>query len=63
MRKSRAFIGLTFILLLVASAATAALGQGVIVRPLKAFGIPNAIRVSTGSAEENEIFIDHMRRL
>jgi Ca-activated chloride channel homolog len=31
MRKSRAFIGLTFLLLLVASAATAALGQGVIV--------------------------------
>jgi len=31
MRKSRAFIGLTFVLLLVASAATAALGQGVIV--------------------------------
>lgn len=31
MRKSRAFIGLTFVLLLVAVSATAALGQGVIV--------------------------------
>jgi Ca-activated chloride channel family protein len=31
MRKTKSFIGLTFVLLLVASAATAALGQGVIV--------------------------------
>ncbi len=39
------------------------LRRGVIVRPLKSFGIPNAIRVSTGTADENEIFIDCMRRL
>jgi histidinol-phosphate aminotransferase len=32
------------------------LHKGVIVRPLRAFGLPNCIRVSTGLEEENEYF-------
>lgn len=35
---------------------------GVIVRPLKAFGLPNAIRVSTGLEEENEIFAQALKK-
>jgi histidinol-phosphate aminotransferase len=31
--------------------------QGVIVRPLKAFGLPHCIRVSTGTDEENQVCI------
>ena len=38
------------------------LTQGVIVRPLKAFGIPNCIRISTGTDEENQICIEAFRR-
>jgi histidinol-phosphate aminotransferase len=34
----------------------ALLRQGVIVRPLRGFGAPGAIRVSVGTGEENEIF-------
>ncbi len=33
------------------------LHAGVIVRPLKAFGLPQCIRVSIGTQEENELFI------
>jgi histidinol-phosphate aminotransferase len=32
------------------------LGQGVIVRPLAGFGAPDAIRVTVGTPEENEVF-------
>jgi histidinol-phosphate aminotransferase len=32
------------------------LHKGIIVRPLRAFGLPNCIRVSTGLEEENEAF-------
>jgi len=32
--------------------------QGVIVRPLAAFGAPGAIRVSVGTTEENAVFAD-----
>jgi len=32
------------------------LRRGVVVRPLKAFGLPDCVRVSTGTDEENEIF-------
>jgi histidinol-phosphate aminotransferase len=32
------------------------LHKGIIVRPLRAFGLPNCIRVSTGLEEENEYF-------
>jgi histidinol-phosphate aminotransferase len=30
------------------------LTQGIIVRPLGSFGLPNCIRISTGTAEDNE---------
>ncbi len=39
------------------------LEQGVIVRPLRAFGIPNAIRISTGTDEENQICIEAMQQV
>jgi histidinol-phosphate aminotransferase len=38
-------------------------GEGVIVRPLAGWGAKNAIRVSIGTPEENEIFIAAMKRL
>ena len=37
------------------------LKQGVIVRPLKAFGLPHCIRISIGTTEENELLIDKLR--
>jgi histidinol-phosphate aminotransferase len=37
------------------------LAQGVIVRPLKAFGIPQAIRVSTGTDEDNRRCVEAFR--
>ncbi len=40
----------------------ALLSQGVIVRPLKAFGLPNCIRISTGTDEDNRLCIDAIRR-
>ncbi len=39
------------------------LKQGVIVRPLKAFGLPHCIRISVGTAEENQILIDTLKRV
>jgi histidinol-phosphate aminotransferase len=33
------------------------LEQGVIVRPMTAWGLPNAIRVSVGTREQNERFV------
>ena len=38
------------------------LSQGVMVRPLKAFGLPHCIRVSTGTDEDNELCIAAWRR-
>lgn len=38
------------------------LAQGVIVRPLKAFGLPNCLRISTGAGDENRICVEAMRR-
>jgi histidinol-phosphate aminotransferase len=38
------------------------LRQGVIVRPLKATGLPNCIRISTGTDEENERCVEAMQR-
>lgn len=38
------------------------LEQGVIVRPLRAFGIPNAIRISIGTDEENQICIQAIQQ-
>jgi histidinol-phosphate aminotransferase len=39
------------------------LGEGVIVRPLGAFGIPNAVRISTGTEPENLEFLDAMEKV
>ena len=38
------------------------LTQGVIIRPLKAFGLPNCVRISTGSDEENERCVEATRK-
>lgn len=38
------------------------LEQGVIVRPLAAFGLPRAIRISTGTIEETEMCLDAIAR-
>lgn len=37
------------------------LKQGVIIRPLKAFGLPNCLRISIGAEEENRIFIEKLK--
>lgn len=37
------------------------LARGIIVRPLAAFGIPNAIRISTGTGEANEKCVEAMK--
>ena len=39
------------------------LEQGVIVRPLEAFGLPHCLRVSTGSDEDNERCVKAMKRV
>ena len=38
------------------------LHAGVIVRPMAAFGVPNGVRISIGSDEENEMLIAAMRK-
>jgi histidinol-phosphate aminotransferase len=38
------------------------LTQGVIVRPLKAFGLPQCVRISTGSDSDNQRCVDALRR-
>ena len=38
------------------------LSQGVVVRPLKAFGLPNCLRISTGTDEDNNLALDAFRR-
>jgi histidinol-phosphate aminotransferase len=38
------------------------LQQGVVVRPLKAFGLPNCLRISTGTDEQNRLCIEALRR-
>jgi histidinol-phosphate aminotransferase len=38
------------------------LSQGVIVRPLKAFGLPHCLRISTGADEDNQLCISALRR-
>ena len=39
------------------------LREGVIVRPLKAFGLPNCMRISIGTDEENQILIERLRKV
>jgi histidinol-phosphate aminotransferase len=41
----------------------ALLHEGVIVRPLAPFGAPDAIRVTVGTPEENEIFTGALARV
>jgi histidinol-phosphate aminotransferase len=36
---------------------------GVIVRPLKSFGLPQCIRISTGTRQENERCVEAMRQV
>ena len=38
------------------------LAQGVVVRPLKAFGLPNCLRISTGTDEDSSLCIEAFRR-
>ncbi len=39
------------------------LRQGVVVRPLKAFGLPHCLRISTGTDEDNQLCVEAMRRV
>jgi len=39
------------------------LSQGVVTRPLKAFGLPNCLRISTGTDEDNRLAVEAMRRV
>jgi histidinol-phosphate aminotransferase len=38
------------------------LSQGVVVRPLKAFGLSNCLRISTGTDEDNRLALDSFRK-
>ncbi|MBM4158959.1 MAG: histidinol-phosphate transaminase [Ignavibacteria bacterium] len=38
------------------------LKNGIIIRPLKAFGLPHCIRVTIGTPEENNAFVDYLRK-
>jgi histidinol-phosphate aminotransferase len=38
------------------------LAQGVVVRPLKAFGLPNCLRISTGTDADNRLCLEALRR-
>ena len=39
------------------------LQRGVIVRPLGAFGLPQCVRISTGTDEENAMLIDALEKM
>jgi histidinol-phosphate aminotransferase len=39
------------------------LAQGVVVRPLKAFGLPHCLRISTGTDEDNALCVEALRRV
>jgi len=39
------------------------LKEGVIIRPLHAFGVPNAMRVTVGIAEDNDFFIEKLKKV
>jgi histidinol-phosphate aminotransferase len=41
----------------------ALLRRGVVVRPLGAFGLPNCLRISTGSDEENEMLVGALEQI
>jgi histidinol-phosphate aminotransferase len=39
------------------------LAQGVVVRPLKAFGLPQCLRISTGTDADNQLCIEAWRKI
>jgi histidinol-phosphate aminotransferase len=39
------------------------LRDGVVIRPLNAFGLPKCVRISTGTGEENQICLDAVKRM
>jgi len=39
------------------------LEEGVIIRPLRGFGVPNAMRVTVGSEEDNNFFVDKLKTI
>ncbi len=39
------------------------LTQGIIIRPLASFGLPNCVRISTGTAEDNERCVEAIQKL
>lgn len=39
------------------------LKQGIVIRPLKAFGLPNCVRISTGTDEENQMAISAIAKI
>ena len=39
------------------------LKRGILVRPLKAYGFSNALRISIGLPEENKILIENIKKL
>jgi histidinol-phosphate aminotransferase len=41
----------------------ALLKRGIVVRPLRAFGLPQCLRVSTGTDEENQMFLDAVKEV
>ena len=57
-----------FVMLVLSDAASAdnlvvdLMKQGVIIRPLKSFGLPQCIRISTGTRHENERCVETMRK-
>jgi histidinol-phosphate aminotransferase len=38
------------------------LAQGIAIRPLKAFGLPNCLRISTGLDEDNRLCVEALRK-
>ena len=40
----------------------ALLREGVVIRPMKAFGLPDCVRISTGTDEENQLCLDAVER-
>lgn len=46
-----------------ASLFSTLLAQGVIIRPLASYGLPDKLRVSIGNAEENQIFLDKTQEI
>ncbi|MBN1406443.1 MAG: histidinol-phosphate transaminase, partial [Calditrichaceae bacterium] len=39
------------------------LKRGIIIRPLKSFGLPNCMRITTGLAEENAVFAENFEQI